>query len=185
MHGWNSDNRERFHRRMRAFGRMMERDMREMGERVGREAAARHPHAAWDWDWSPGEERAERRAERAERRAEWYAARAERRAERRAMRCGPGGAWAYWWVVFPLFFVGKNAFEDAGGFAGLSNGIENFWGWSLQLTFIAPLAELIAGSLHMSYGQAYALLALSAVICAGAALIGWRMGRPQAASKPV
>jgi hypothetical protein len=179
MHGCGSKDWDRFHRRMRAFGRAMERDMRKMGEDIGRDAAAKNPDATWRWDWNWDEpERAERHAERAERHAERFADRAERRAERRAKRCAPGGFWAYWWVIFPLFFIGKNAFEDAGGFAGVGTGIGNAWGGLLQLSFVAPLADLLAGAIGLSFEQTYGLLALSAVVCAGAAVVGWRMGRP-------
>ncbi len=192
----------RFEREMRIWGRRFERDMQNMGERIERDMSAAGrtraggfcgPGSSWMFetgDCGRDARRAARHAARHAARSARYAARdAGRaaadgvRAASRSGRCGSGGGlWAWWWVAFPVFFMGKSAFEDAGGFAGMTAGVQDFWAWSLQLTFVSPVAGLIAKSLNMTYEQAYGLLALSAIICAGAALIGWRAGRPQATS---
>lgn len=194
MHGCGSRDWDRFHRRMRAFGRAMERDMRKMGEDIEADMTASGktrrggwcgPGSVWMFEADDGEDRRAERAARTERPAEHRAEdRAERRAERRAMRCH-GGLWAYWWLLFPLFFLGKNAVEDAGGWPSIGAAFQGGTAWMLNLTFIAPLADLIAGVAGLSFQQAYGLLAVSAAICAGAAVLAWRAGRPRVGSKPI
>ncbi len=199
----------KFERDMRDMGERIERDIKDSCRFAGdaeTEAGqgrrdCRDTHVMWAWDMSPRQRRAARRAARsaahaaAEGVARGFAggaAPAERndsergdreRSERRAKRCGPGGWWAsYWWVLFPLFFVGKNAFEDGGGWAGfwggLSGAVDRSIGSSLELTLAAPLAHLLERLIGVSFVEAYAMLALAAVLSVAAGVIGWRMGRP-------
>jgi hypothetical protein len=173
MTGCRSDDWTRMERRARAWSRRLERDVTRMGEEIGREASATADAVAWSWS----EDRAERRARKAERRAERRADRSAGRAERR--RCG-GSLWAYWWVAFPVFFLGRKLIQEAGGLEGMSAGAQGVAGGLADLTLAGQLADMVARLLGVAPAEAYGLLALSAAACAVAAVVGLRAGAPRA-----
>jgi hypothetical protein len=196
MHGPRPRDWNRFEREMRIWGRRFERDMRAMGEDIEADmnAAGRThrrgwggwcgPGAAWMFDWDDVDAR--RRARAGERAARRMARRAARHAARGASRgaarwASHGGFWAWWWLVFPLFFIGRNALEDAGGWTGLGSGLASWAAGSLSFTPAAPLARLVSEAIGVSYLEGFTLLALAGAVTAGAAWFGWRFGRPEGA----
>jgi hypothetical protein len=202
-HDWNNPRDwARFERRMRAFGRKVERDMRRMNEKMQADMAGgdagkpqgdrpedRSDHRGDDPRRDPWGTAfmfegcgADRYARRAARRAARHAARSAARGMARA--CGPRSFYAWWWVLIPLFFVSKNAVEDAGGWAGVGASAQSSLLSALDLTPAGPLAHLLARATGMTFTEAFAVLALSGAITAGAALIGWRMGKPARVFEP-
>ncbi len=169
----------RWERVSRVWARKLERDMRAMGDEIEREMSGLGrtrrgawcgPGSAWVFDWD----------DRWERRRQARAARRRARASRRAARCrGWSFGWC-WWLAFPLFFVGVGMFEDAGGWPGVSAGIEGLLAGSLNLTLAAPVAQLVASAVGVSFLEGYGLLALAGALAGAAALIGLKAGRPRA-----
>jgi hypothetical protein len=191
MYGHHPRDWSRIEREMRVWGRRFERDMRAMGERIEADMKASGqthrrgwggwcgPGSAWVMgaDWDCGARAGRREARRA--------VRAARRTGREAAReVGRHAAWGgffacWWWLVFPLFFLGRNAWRDAGGWSGIGGAFEGLVSWTLNFTLAAPPARLIERAMQVSFTEAFMLLALAAAVSAGAAAIGWRAGRPR------
>jgi hypothetical protein len=192
MHGARPRDWSRHERVARVWTRRFERDMRAMGDEIERDM--KDFQAGRD-DWSepgafstPGVGRGRRRRRRAAARAE-RAARSEGQAPEGAPRTACSGfgssplkwLWFYWWLAFPAYFLGQEMLEDAGGWAGVSSGVEGFWTWTLNFTLAAPLAHVLEGGMGVSFIEGFGLLALAALVSAAAAWIGLRAGPRDAA----
>jgi hypothetical protein len=196
MCGHRPRDRDRFEREMRVWGRRFERDMRAMGDDIAREmgdsfAAAsedehggRRPNGSYasDWGWRD----ARRRERDARRRARW-----ERRAARAERRAGAYAAWRrgrpsrmlfyYWWLIFPLFFMGRGAMHGVGGPERLAAASGDWLTAVLNFSLAAPVAHMVSDALGVSFLSAYGLLAALVVVTGAAAVIGLKRGAPRRA----
>lgn len=106
----------------------------------------------------------------------WRAYKRAARAQRRAARgCATGGGqWAYWWLIFPLFFGGPAVLDAVDGLDGALAGIAQATDAALHATLAAPMAELIARATNLSFGAAFLMIASSALVTVTVALLALR-----------
>ena len=191
----------RFERDMASWGEQFERDMRQAFdpgafERPGARRHAGHgfgPHARWRRSrrfghWGPmgaytvtpgswpgwGDDRDDEPS--GARRATEAPA-----PSRRACDGAPGWAmiFHFWWIAFPLYFVGGKVLRDMGGWAGVSGGLGDTLTGMLNFTLAAPVARVLASSLGVSFLEAYGLLGAAAAVTGTVALIGLKAGPPR------
>lgn len=186
----------RFSRAMRRFGEGLERslndlghDLEAMGDELGDDLSnyGDGPSGGTYEDWrerrrARREARRQRREERYQRWADQRQARRERRFERRERRCSSRGWRGMWWIVFPIVFAGGPLLEALGElWSGATASASAALNGVLSATFAGPIASMIAGSLNISFLEAFALLGLAASVAGAAALLGLRRSAPQPA----